>query len=103
MDGYWSEPTHNRGVVYYTTQSGPGRCQWTLEPTHTGGEGIRIMKVPDSDVWQDNGDFSFGYVPTDDGEFERWMDEHKPDWIVFTTNIELWRAIWEAARAHYSD
>jgi len=31
------------------------------------------------------------------------MDEHKPDWIVSIANIELWRAIWEAAREHYGN
>ena len=62
------------------------------EPTTSG--------VPLSSVWKDQG-HTFGYDPTDDGEFERWMDEYKPDWIVSIANIELWRAIWEAAREHY--
>ena len=62
------------------------------EPTASG--------VPLSSVWKDHG-HTFGYDPTEDGEFERWMDEHKPDWIVSIANIELWRAIWEAARRRY--
>ena len=76
MDGFWGDMTTSGNVT--------------------------AVIAPQSSVWKDFG-HTFGYAPTDDGEFERWMDEHKPDWIVFTTNIELWRAIWEAARAHYSN
>ena len=65
-------------------------------------EDARTMIEPQSSVWKDFG-HTFGYDPTEDGEFERWMDEHKPDWIVSIANIELWRAIWEAAREHYGN
>ena len=43
------------------------------------------------------------YIPTPDGIFERWIDEYYPSWEhADSGSIELWRDMWEAARAHYS-
>ena len=44
------------------------------------------------------------YVPTDDGEFEKWVDKYAPEWEHMNrASIEMWRAIWEAARVCYSE
>lgn len=43
------------------------------------------------------------YIPTDDGEFEKWADKYAPEWQHMNrASIEMWRAIWEAAKDHYS-
>ncbi len=49
-------------------------------------------------VWQDTGDGKIVYIPTEDGAFEAWMDEHDPSWKHSnSSSIEFWREIWEAA------
>jgi len=43
------------------------------------------------------------YIPTGDGKFEEWMDEHEPGWgRQATFVIELYREIWQAAKEAYS-
>ncbi len=58
-----------------------------------------------ADVWRDTGDGKVEYVPTEDGVFEAWMDEHEPKWNMTENSqtIVWWREIWEAARQRYGE
>jgi len=56
-----------------------------------------------AEVWRKLPNGRLEYVPTDDGLFEKWMDEQNEHWWGFNTwQIEEMRECWETARAAYS-
>jgi hypothetical protein len=54
-------------------------------------------------IWKQK-DNKIYYVPSNDGEFEKWMDENESAWTQSSSGtIEFYREIWEAARKKYGE